>query len=219
MFRFAMIASVAALLSSCGSNKTSQDQVTKYYDDGRARPIITLAPVIDTASFEAPWSISEEFGSTLSDKLKMTGTLYLNADSEKFLSSSQNPFGSDLSWIRKEFAPNEFVVFLEIVQHEIVPVEKTHYYDPTLHSSHLNVAVRLRIIDIRSSTPKVVLQELIKESQYVGRSLMPFDYNQNPWGTEEYLSSPMGLAHSSISKQLVERINDYILLAKSRWNG
>lgn len=220
MLRLATALAAVTLLSSCCCNKSKEEQqATKFYDDGRAKPIIAIAPIIDTTSFEAPWSISEEFSSILCTNLMSKGTLFLHAENDKTLSSSENPFSSDLSWVKKEFSPNEFVVFLEIVQHELVPVEKTKFYDPTEVSSHLNVAVRIRIIDIRSSSPKIVLQELLTESQYVGRTLIPFNYQQNPWGSAEYISSPMGIAHSSLARQLVERINDYVLLAKSRWHG
>ncbi len=218
MLRIVIIGLVALFFSSC-SHKEEQEQLTKYYDDGTARPVITIAPILDTTSFEASWSLSDEISSLIENRLLNKGTLFLNSESDKYLNSSENPFGNDLSWVKKEFYPNEFVVFLEIVQHELEPVEKTKFFDPSEISSNLNIAVRIRIIDIRGTTPKIVLQELLHESQYVSRTLIPFDYDQNPWGSEDYNASPMSIAHVSLVKQLVERINDYVLLAKSRWNG
>lgn len=217
MFRYAAVA-IAIIFASC-SGKVSQDQFTKYYDDGRAKPVIAIAPIIDTTSFDSSWSIAEEFSSTLFSKLLSKGTLFLNNENEKYLTTAENPFSNDLSWVKKEFSPNEFVIFLEIVEHNLIPVDRTQTIDSPETSSHLNVAVRIRIVDIRGNTPKIVLQELVRESQYFSRVLIPFDYSKFHWGTEEYNSSPMGEAHANIVKQLVERINDYVLLAKSRWNG
>jgi len=215
MFRYAAVAILALGAIAC-SNKVSQDQFTKYYDDGRAKPIIAIAPIIDTTSFDSSWSLSEEFSSTLFSKLLGKGTLFLNNENEKFLTTAENPFSNDLAWVKREFSPNEFVIFLEIVEHNLVPVDRTQMVTSPETSSHLNVAIRIRIVDIRGNTPKIVLQELVRESQYFSRVLIPFDYNKFHWGTDEYIASPMGEAHANIVKQLVERINDYVLLAKSR---
>lgn len=219
MLQFLVVCFLVLISTSCHNNSSSQDQQysTKYYEDGMAKPVIALAPVIDTTSCEVPWSLSEEFSSLITDRVSNKGTLYLSASEPDFLPSSENPFGSDISWVKKEFSPSEFVVFLELVEHDAVRVKKTN--DPAENACNLNIGVRIRIIDVRGSEPRVVLQELIRESHYVTRSLIPFDYNQSPWGTDEYATSPMGIAHAAVVKAIAERINDYVLLAKSRWHG
>jgi len=215
MLRFLYTIALALFCVSC--RNSSQEQVSKYYEDGMAKPVIALSPLIDTTSFEIPWSLSEEFSDLVFNRLYHKGSLFLSGHNRDPLSSSENPFGTDISWIKKQFSPNEFVVFLELVEHDMIPVTKSS--DPSENSSNLNLAVRVRIVDIRGTTPKIVLQELIRESYYIGRTLIPFNYSQLPWGTDEYATSPMALAHASLIKNISERINDYILLAKSRWNG
>ena len=81
---------------------------------------------------------------------------------------------------------------------------------------NLNSAIRVRLMDLRSTTPKIVLQEMIKGSYFIPKTLLPTDYEQIVWGSKEYSQSPMGIAHGQLISEVVSRVNDYILLAKSR---
>jgi hypothetical protein len=191
----------------------SGDFMTKYHEDGRAKPIAMIAPMIDTTSFDAPWSLSEEFTSTISSQLGQNGKIYVSTQSDEPI--SMNPFSSDLSWIRREFSGQEFVVFLELVEHEVVPVKLRKEALPQESSSNLNIGLRLRVVDIRSQ-PKIVLQEIIREGYFIPKTLIPTDYSVVTWGSSEYSKTPMGLAHAQIIREVVTRIGDYILLAKSR---
>ena len=78
------------------------------------------------------------------------------------------------------------------------------------------MGVRLRILDLRGSEPKIVLQEKIYDSYYIPKTLFPTDYNTVSWGTEEYKNSPLGIAHTRLIKEITTRVSEYILLAKSR---
>lgn len=209
---------LAVLLLFCSCSRNTNQEFTKFHEDGRAKPVVAIAPIIDTSSFDLSWSLSEEFYDMVVDKLALRGTMYIPNQNVPAPHSSENPFGSDLSWVKREFAPNEFVVFIEVIQHEQVPSRTIS--DPLENAStNLNIAVRLRIVDIRASKPKVVLQEMIKDSYFFPKNLLPVDYNVISWGSEEYMLSPLGVAHIKFSKILAERLNDYILLAKSRWHG
>jgi hypothetical protein len=215
MYRLIVAASLCLL---CSCQHTTSPEFTKFYEDGRAKPVVAIAPIIDTSSFDMSWSLSEELQDMLVDHLAKKGTIYIPEQSNVSLHSSENPFGSDLSWVKREFAPNEFVVFLEVIQHEHVPARAVT--DPLeTASTNLNIAARVRIVDIRSGHPKIVLQELIKDSYFFPKNILPVDYSLVSYGTEDFLLTPIGVAHGKFAKLLVERLNDYILLAKSRWNG
>lgn len=204
-----------ALLSGC---KNNHDEYSLYHEDGRAKPIVIVAPVIDSTSYDIPWSLSEEFTDLVVSKLSQKGLLFLPTDEKHHNHVSKNPFGSDLAWIKNHYSNTEFVVFLEIVEHEEVPVTKKNreITDVKTCSKDLNVALRIRAIDLRGTTPKVVLQQLVKDSYYISKNLLHTDYDVTVWGTEEYASSPMGLAHGKFIKEIAHRVCDYILLAKSR---
>lgn len=213
--RFAHYLFTALLfLTACGRDYS--EEFTKYYEDGRAKPNVVIAPIIDTSSTtDLSWSLSEELLDKVLAKVAIKSTLYVNKDEEiNQIPSSDNPFGSDLSWIKTEYSPHEFVVFLEIAQHEIVKQKPNKMHSP----SNLNTAIRMRIVDIRGAQPKIVLQELLKDSYYINKNLL-IDYSEIVWGSERYRRTPMHSAHERVAKEITSRLNDYILLAKSRFNG
>lgn len=197
-----------------GCTRTS-DFMTRYHEDGRAKPIVAVASMIDTASFEAPWSISEELTSMIVSQMGQSGKIYIvPKEDENF---AENPFAYDLSWMKREFPTQEFAVFLELVEHEIVPASKVKKGLSSQEvSSNLNMAVRLRVIDVRGQTPKIVLQEIVRDTYFIPKTLLPTDYNTASWGTSEFAKTPMGVAHAGLVREIAARVSDYILLAKSR---
>lgn len=205
---------ITLLLGSC-SHQMNLDQLSRYHEDGRAKPIIAVASMIDTTSFDAAWSLSDEFTSTLEKQIAKTGKIFVSRQAE--FPFTENPFGNDLSWMKREFNSQEFVTFLELVEHDAVPANKERKNLPPQEvSTNLNMAVRVRVVDLRSMTPKIVLQETVRSSYFIPKSLFPVDYAKVTWGSEEYRKTPMGIAHSQIVNEITDRVVDYILLAKSR---
>ncbi|MEL7432094.1 MAG: CT253 family lipoprotein [Chlamydiota bacterium] len=202
-------------LASCAHEYS--EEFTRYYEDGRAKPNVVIAPIIDTSSItDLSWSLPEELLEKILAKVALKSTLYVNKEEGiNQIPYAENPFGQDLSWIRQEYAPHEFVVFLEIAQHEIVKQKPGRISSP----SNLNMAVRLRIVDIRGPKPTIVLQELIKDSFYINKNVLDIDYAEVVWGSDRYRRTPMHTAHERICKEITTRLNDYILLAKSRFHG
>jgi hypothetical protein len=221
MYRYCFLLLSAILLSGC-QNKHNNVQAMKYHDDGHAKPIVTIVPVLDSSSYEIPWSLSNEFTSLVKDKLGRQGDIYLKNDQNVQLSNDNSPFGININWVKKSFKPSEFVVFLELTQHEDIPISST-VKDPSKISEaykaavNLNMSMRIRILDIRNDNPIIVLQEVIKDNYYLPNNIMErVDYNATKWGSEEYKTSPMAIAHAQFSKHIIERINDYVMLTKSR---
>lgn len=208
---------LAMLAASSCSNNNSQDNVSIYHEDGRAKPVVSVASLIDTTSFDCSWSLSEEFTTEIVNQLSTSGQIYVRSHTD--FPFSENPFGNDFAWMKKEFRNQEFVVFLELVDHSFTPAtngKKTYTISPQEVSMNLNSSVRVRVMDMRTATPKIVLQEMISGSYFIPKTLLPTDYEQIVWGSEEYNQSPMGIAHSQLISEVVSRVSDYILLAKSR---
>lgn len=205
---------LTVLAAGCTHN-SSIPNLTRYHEDGRAKPIVAVAPIIDTTSFDAPWSLSEELTSMIVQRVGRSGEIFVqSAENNAF---AENPFGGDLSWMKREFESKEFAVFIELVQHEAVPVsQEKKNLPPQEVSTNLNMSVRMRVIDLRGPTPQIVLQEMVKESYFVPKTLMPTDYSQVVWGSDDYTKSPMSIAHAQLVQEVSSRISDYILLAKSR---
>ncbi len=206
------------LLSSC-SKKSSSNSC--YYDDGSKKPTIVLVPMLDSTSYDAPWSLSEELSCSLKNELEKKEDFYFMQDMNFDLNLKENPFNSNLAWVKRNFKPAEFVVFIELVEHDDIPITKT-VKDPESipafrkNASNLNMAARIRIIDIRKDEPIIVLQELIKNSCYMANTIDKVDYNAVIWGTEAYKNTPMEAAHQELIGTLKNRIYEYIHLAKTR---
>jgi hypothetical protein len=203
---------LALALASCSQNKVEDNCC--FFEDGRAKPSIAIASMLDRTSYDANWSLSEELTSSMVKKIADSGIIFVNSHEESpFV---ENPFGTDLSWMKREFMNQEFVVFTELVQHENIPTVRNKNLPPNEVSNNLNMAVRIRVVDLRSSQPKIVLQELVKNSYFIAKSLIPTDYSTVVWGSDEYNTTPLSHAHELIVNEIVERVSEYVVLAKSR---
>lgn len=207
------ISAILLALAAISCNRTNNDEMSRFHEDGRVKPSVAIASLLDTTSFDASWSLSEEFTSEVVNLIAGSGQVFVHSKEESPF--TENPFGADLSWMKREFHSEEFVAFLELVEHEFVPV-KARGVAVQEASANLSMAVRLRVIDLRSATPKVVLQEMVRDAYFVPKTLVPNDYSVDIWGTENFRKSPMGIAHSQLIHEIANRITDYILLAKSR---
>ena len=200
-------------LAAVSCNRTQTDEMSRFHEDGRVKPSVAIASMLDTTAFDASWSLSEELTQGVMNHIATNGEIFVHSQEESPF--TENPFGTDLSWMKREFQGEEFVAFLEMVEHEFAPV-KTKGVSPLETSSNLNMAVRIRVIDLRPETPQIVLQEMVRDSYFVPKTLIPTDYTVEVWGTDGYRKSPMGIAHAGLIQEIAGRIADYILLAKSR---
>lgn len=195
------------LFLSCNSKnqeKTPQSTVVR-----KTLPSIVIAPVIDSTNFDISWSLSEELTTLLTQQLEKGRKFSLpsSENAETDLSFSQNPFGTDLSWIKKSFRSQEFVVFMELVQHELKTVKKNKQFQGPLN---LDMALRIRVVDLRGKKPTIVLQELIQNSYFIAQTLADVDYNQTAWGSMQYKTTPLYHAHLELLEEAYKRIVAYI---------
>ncbi len=207
------IPSILIALAAVSCSRNQNDEMSRFHDDGRAKPSVAVASMLDSTSFDVSWSLSEEITQGVMEGIAQTGQIYVHSQQESPF--TENPFGTDLAWMKREFQGEEFVAFLELVEHEFTPV-LTKGVNIQEASSNLNMAVRLRVIDLRPAVPKVVLQEMIRDTYFVPKTLIPNDYSVDVWGTEAFRKSPVGIAHAQLVQEVSNRITDYILLAKSR---
>jgi hypothetical protein len=207
--------SLALLAVACS---TKNQEMSLFHEDGRAKPAVAVASMIDTTTFDCAWSLSEEITSMIVNKIADSGKIFVQSSVDSPF--AENPFGSDLAWMKREFQNQEFVVFLELVEHSTTPVlrgKKTQNTQSAQElASNLNMSVRIRVMDLRGATPKIVLQEMVRDSYYIPKSLIPTNYNEVVWGSPEYHITPMSIAHRQLTQEIVSRVSDYVLLAKSR---
>ena len=219
MLRNLMFVALVILCYGCG--KTMNNQAIKYHDDGRAKPIVAFVPLYDRSGAVMPWNLSDELSYTMQNRLLKKGNFYLSNPQEieaitTNLTAAQNPFASEIEWIMTTFTNNEFVVFTELLKHEVIPKElKNSIIDKITPSCQLDMTVRVRVIDLRYDHPKVILQELVKQSHLIPKPSYELEEAQDKWKRKTYAVSPIGFAHMQLTKEIAKRIEDYILLAKT----
>ncbi len=185
----------------------------------KARPVVTIVPMIDSTNNALSWNLSDEMTTALYHRMSRQDQFYLvdlNQAKVKTrkLHDSQNPFGSDISWVKKAFAGDEFVVFMELIEHhEMLRQDRARTMDPKTCAADLNLGMRVRVFDTRGKEVKVVLQEIIHNSHFVPRQYTHVNFTQAKWGDEGFSISPVGLAHNDFIKDIAERLEDYILLS------
>jgi hypothetical protein len=213
-----LIFSLSVLFASC-----EKDSSTSYSTSQTApfRPAVAIAPVIDHSESGLGWDLSDEITYSVSTRLIQKSKLNVT-DPQKTRTQIRknkaisNPFGSDLSWVKKTFPTDDFVVFMELIEHrEQLRESGNTNKTPEALSADLNLALRLRIVDVRKEQPRIVLQEIIQDSHFIPRQFTRYNFDQAPWNSEEFSITPIGIAHSLLIKQLSSRIDDYISLSKS----
>lgn len=207
-----------ALVTGCNLNLIPQEE-SKQKIQVALKPVVAIAPVINSTEEDSIWSLSDEFTYCITHQLAQKNHFSLiNFDKTRATAQqptlNQNPFEQDISWLKKAFSHHGFVVFLELVEHnEVVRQDDKQTIDSKKCSAELLMTMRIRVFDLRKNEPKVVLQELIHESHFIPRPFTRSNFQQEKWGHEMFTISPMGLAHSQFIKHICNRLEDYILLA------
>lgn len=202
-----------------GCNKKSDDSTAFLEAKASNRPIVAIVPILDHSRSDLNWNVSQELSQTIRKRLVSRNQLYVIGE-DTFANkagkalSSHDPFELETAWVRKTFSPNEFVVFMELLEHTETPIPATgpsNEADGT--PAELTLSVRVRVFDIRDKTPKLVLQETVQQSHHIPRQFTKAHFNQVAWGNETFDVSPLGIAHDMLCKELASRVEDYILIS------
>ncbi len=217
MSRIALAISLALLTVGC--QRSSSMHQARYYDDGRLKPAVALVPVINSTDSQFAWDLSNELTDSVANKLSKRDKLFL-ADLNKTrlvynqLGASHNPFGKEIEWIKRSCPGQDFAIFLELIEHNEIPQRYNPTDNPSQCSAELNISLRLRVIDLRSEMPKVILQEIIHDRHHIPRQFTKYHFHQEPWGRDSFAISPVGLAHAQLVKEVVLRVEQYIMTAR-----
>jgi hypothetical protein len=211
------LALVALAITGCQKD-TANQQATTYQTSNFGKPVVAILPVIDSTKNDYAWNLSDELTSFVYSRLSQDGALSLDSPAKtralvKKLKETQNPFSTDTSWMKQTFS-QQFVIFLELIEHEeVLKQDRKKETDPALCSADLKMSMRVRVFDLRGEEPKVVLQEMINDSHFVPKQFTRTNFYQIPWGDENFNFSTLGIAHLEFTKEIASRIEDYILLA------
>ncbi|MEN9344526.1 MAG: hypothetical protein RLZZ453_1313 [Chlamydiota bacterium] len=209
----------ALTLLACGCDDNASFSSVSEMVQPAQRPVVSIVPIIDNTKNDCCWNLSDELSSTIYATLSERDHIWINHSSQvrakaKPLLEKHNPFGTDLSWIKKGFQDEEFVAFLELVEHEeVLNQNKIKPEDPRSCSAELRLSMRVRVFDLRGKEPKIVLQELVHNAHYVHPQFNHLNFYQVSWKEPGFNDSPIGLAHAKFTKELSDRLEDYILTA------
>jgi hypothetical protein len=206
------IVALTLLLGGCGQEQTSTALIEEPLS---TRPIVAIIPVIDHSRHDLSWNISHELTQSIRQRLTQHDRLYLLNEDQVYAmtrkSAQDDPFGLETLWIKKAYSQNEFVAFFELIEHREMPIITTEGSNQE-NPAQLDITMRVRVFDLRSERPRVVLQEIVEQTHHIPRQFTRNQFNQVPWGDEMFEISPLGLAHEKICQEVASRVEDYILL-------
>lgn len=202
---------LALLFSSCAERHFSAHQFL-YHDTGEIKPKVAIVPIITHSANATSWNLSEELTSLMSERLLKNNHFFLTSDFSVLGNhltdlTEINPLIEDIRWLYENGSSSEFVVFVELVEHTLIP--KLSKLPPQSYTLHM--AFRTHVIDIRGTEPKVILQELIRQSFPIA---IKIDYGKTSLNKWAFFFFSMGSAHYQMVKKITQQIQDYILLAK-----
>ena len=222
MSRFILSLPVLALFAGgCSDGEQSQSQAY-HQSSSPVKPTVSIVPVIDNTDNDYSWNLSDELSCSIYTRIAQKDRIVVNKSSQvrnkaKNITERQNPFGTDLSWMKKIFQDDQFVAFLELVEHEEVPQQtRKKPTDPNKCSADLNMSMRIRVLDIRGKEPVIVLQEIVHDSHFIPRPFTQGNFFQVSWDDDCFNISPVGLAHADFTKEIASRIESYILTASKQ---
>ncbi len=189
-----------------------------YHDDGRPKPKVAVVALKDACQSNINWEFSEELAQGLYCDLMEGGQLYVLSQGDVEAPNgkrAQYDFTTIDAAFATDFCEADFVAVLELIDHAVVPYDpctKTEVSNPKGKSclQAILTNVRVKVVDVRCSTPRIVLCEVIK-------SLYPLDVGVRvdsiggmPWGSGAYYKTPCGMAHYRAIKEISHRLEDVI---------
>lgn len=219
-----------SLFTSC-ENRSVTTQSHKVHDDGRRKAVTCVTPIYDINNISLPWSLSDDLTTNLKNRLVKRGNVYLtnlsieeidledlNYEEVKNVHLEENlSLNLNYTSLKDKYPDSEFVVFMELIKHDVHPkLETKSFFDKLTPSYVLDLALRLRIVDLRKNTPELILQEVIEQSHSMPKQFASLDTESPMWGKKTYSISPLGFAHSNFVKEISSRIESYLILAKTK---
>lgn len=183
----------------------------------RTTPRIALLPVVNGCGEPLPWRLSDELTEDLGAALaKREGLAVMEPAVGRAMAAELQHvdlFSPTLRNIRGD-GRCDFLVATELIDHAMVPYrgQKVQQLYPTDGEigSILMMKLRLRVIDVRGESPKVVLQEIVNSNHLVRQRDEGIDYSVLGWGQLKFEETPVGIAHGHLAEDTAGRIVQYV---------
>lgn len=194
-----------------------------YHDDGVPKLKVAIVSLSDHPECGLGWNFSDEVSQGLYYELMNSGKLYALSADEIGPAWNQREqydfFGTDTTYVN-DFCGSDIVAAIELIEHSIVP------YDPCTgaemasrdckNCSTLGILMRVRIkvIDIRCQTPRVLLYEIVKVCYPLNPGTRADCVCNITFGTPGYAKTQCGMAHQRMIRQLAGRVEEVARCAR-----
>lgn len=214
-----LVACCALLAAVCSACCFPARDCSLYQTSGMTKPIVAVLPIINHVENQPDisWDVSRELTEEMRKKIFTSSKLYLlrEGGSAALAAALAVPNPSELAEVdTHSLGAAEFVVVAEIIDldENFLGVKNPNSLRPPLDDVEgtLSLAMRLRVLDVRESQPKIILQEVISHEHFVTAENVGCDYSKTAWGTEGYERTPLGVSHSRLVRELVSRIEGYV---------
>ncbi|SPN73534.1 hypothetical protein C10C_0363 [Chlamydia serpentis] len=201
----AFLGLLSPTLSSCTHLTTVGSYHPKLYTSGsKTKGVVAMLPVFHRPgkSLEPlPWNLQAEFTEEISKRFYSSDKIFLikhNAPAQtvaQFYAPITNlPIG-----IAEQFLPAEFIVATELLEQKTAK-------EAGIES--IMASVRVRVFDIRHQKISLIYQEIIECSQPL--TTVANDYHRHSWNSKYFDSTPMGLMHNRLFREVVARVEGYV---------
>ncbi|MEF9519886.1 CT253 family lipoprotein [Chlamydia crocodili] len=193
-------------LSGCSLPASGSYHPKLYKSGSKAKGVVAMLPVFYRSgkiSEVLPWNLQAEFTQEIGKRFHSSERLFLikHSASPQVVSQFYSPVVPEFSpQAIVEFLPAEFVVATELLE------QKTSQ-DMFGHDS-ITASVRVRVFDIRHNKVSMIYQEIIESSQPLATTAS--DYHRYGWQTKHFESTPMGLMHHRLFREVVARVEGYV---------
>lgn len=187
-----------------------------YQPSGRQKAIVAVLPVIDNSkATNLSWELARECTDEIRKRVFESGSIYLLRDhgSSEIARRLNTPNIGQLPVEEtKKMGDAQFILVSELINHSETPCgsKPSNPGSPSV----LNVAMRIRLIDVRNDQPKVILQEVLTNEYMISGAYAGIDYSKSPWGSEAYMRTPMGIVHNKVVREIVSRVEKYVDVAR-----
>lgn len=207
---------LAALCFSACSPKYSD--FFPYHDDGTMKPNVCLLPIEDHSDSQMPYNLASRLNEKIRKQIMQDGRLFIpqKLSIEKKLHEIKETYRdtnlvatSDLQPFLL-FQPAHFVIVLDLIEHRLVPYQRgkikpIYLADiPQDQAAVLQMKMRLRVVDIRGGTPRVVRQELIESNHMV--DMLAYEEACKSVGKPTFGSTQLAIAYARLCDDIVAKI-------------
>jgi hypothetical protein len=185
-----------------------------YHDDGRPKPKVVIVPVFNSCEDVVPWDVSKELTAGMRYEIMNNGELFLFSQ-EEVNSTLAKMGGVDFFTKESVFAQNfceaDFVVLVEFMdQQNCNSYTVAGCPIPFSPCREVVLKTRVKVIDLRSRSPRIVQQEILSDTYLVTPECADIHGKFPETGTSAYQRSSIGKAHQRMVSNLVTRMERVI---------